>query len=186
IPHYPVSDHWPELSSLQRKAVCTVIAGIWHQLLSLRFDAIGSLHIDPTGKIDIGPVAVQNCKAPTPEIEYPKCGPFTTLREWLSAVAKHDVGFRYPATARDRELMANAIQIVDNSPLFTSSPSPPDPMDDDFVSTFVLMHIDLRPRNILVSPEDPTIITCVIDWEGVKITPIWNAYLAYVFMEENV
>ncbi|KAJ7669253.1 hypothetical protein DFH06DRAFT_1180415 [Mycena polygramma] len=165
------------MSSLQRKAACTALAQIWHQLLSLRFDTIGSLHIDSKDQISIGPIVVPNCQAASVGIEnpvYDKCGPLATVRDWLVAVARHDVRFKHPKSPRQLELMAAAIRQIETSPLLSSCPT--SPMDENLVSTLVLLHVDLCPRNVLVSPTDPTVIAAVIDWEGAHTTPIWTVH----------
>ncbi|KAJ7615021.1 hypothetical protein DFH06DRAFT_128018 [Mycena polygramma] len=177
IPGPSLAESWSKMPSSQRKAACTAMAGIWHQLLSTRFDSIGSLQIDSAGTTGMGPIAVDNCSSESPKIEDPTpelCGPFSTVREWLLAETKHDIGFRRPTSTHERTLIAAALQQVETSPLLSSPFT--SPMDEALVSTFVLLHDDLCPRNILVSPKDPTIITAIIDWEGAYTTPIWAVH----------
>ncbi|KAJ6499547.1 kinase-like domain-containing protein [Mycena vitilis] len=177
IPGSSLAQCWSTMSSSQRKAACTAMAGIWHQLLSMRFDSIGGLRIDFTDKISMGPIAVKNCSSESPDIEDPTlelCGPFSTVREWLLAETRHDIGFKRPKNPRQKQLIAAALQKVETSPIL--SPPFTSPMDEALVSTFVLLHDDLCPRNILVSPEDPTMITAIIDWEGACTTPIWAVH----------
>ncbi|KAJ7039858.1 hypothetical protein C8F04DRAFT_1085113, partial [Mycena alexandri] len=175
VPHPSLYAQWPTMSLAQRTTACTSIASIWDQLLSLRFQAIGSLRIDISGKIDVGPLVVRNCSSDSLNIQDPdpeKCGPFSTVREWLLATAKGHLDFQYSTSDHQHELVADAIQKVESTTLLDSRPPPP--MDRKHISTFVLRHIDLCPRNILVSPGDPTIITAVIDWEGACTAPIWD------------
>ncbi|KAJ7275102.1 hypothetical protein C8J57DRAFT_1224640 [Mycena rebaudengoi] len=180
IPDPSLEACWPSMSSTQREVACMAIANIIHRLLSCRFPSIGSLRIshtkEHTEEFDVGPVVVPNILtdlkmiSPAPE----KCGPFSTVREWLLALAKGGMRFQKveprPMDSEISFLMRNAIKQVNDSDLLSAGPS----ADNLLLSIFVLQHIDLRPHNLLVSPKNPGIITAVIDWEGACITPIWD------------
>ncbi|KAJ7076102.1 kinase-like domain-containing protein [Mycena belliarum] len=178
IPHRDASLYyrWPRMSRSQKEDACKAIAKIWHELLSLRFDAVGSLRIDEAGKIAMGPMAVPSCWASWEKPIYPAfedCGPFSTTREWLLSLAKQDIQIKdtidpeSDAGKRSKQLMQAAINKISRSPLLSSDPRTELPI--------TLVHVDLCASNILVSPDDPTIITAVIDWEGACTTPLWAA-----------
>ncbi len=42
----------------------------------------------------------------------------------------------------------------------------------DPVPTDDLVHLDYHPGNVLVHPEDPSVVTAVVDWEGARAGPI--------------
>lgn len=68
----------------QRRSVVTSVAEIWSQLLSLRFEAIGSLRTGsmPNECIDVGPL-VHIVRTREGDVSAPlqeKCGPFTSQR----------------------------------------------------------------------------------------------------------
>ncbi len=41
-------------------------------------------------------------------------------------------------------------------------------------SPFVLFHDDFQWSNVLVSPEDPTKLVGILDWEGSRVLPVWD------------
>ncbi|KAJ7076092.1 kinase-like domain-containing protein, partial [Mycena belliarum] len=178
IPHRDASLYyrWPRMSHSQKEDACRAVAKIWHELLSLRFDAVGSLRIDEAGKIAMGPIAVPSRFASLKKPIYPafeSCGPFSTAREWLLALARHDLMINdtfdpeLDEEKRRKQLMQAAIDKISGSPLLSS--------DHRIELPITLVHVDLCASNILVSPDDPTIITAVIDWEGACTTPLWAA-----------
>ncbi|KAL9600976.1 MAG: hypothetical protein Q9179_003029 [Wetmoreana sp. 5 TL-2023] len=46
--------------------------------------------------------------------------------------------------------------------------------EDPSVSAAVLWHDDLHLGNIFVNPEDPTTITCIIDWQSTHVSPLFR------------
>lgn len=46
--------------------------------------------------------------------------------------------------------------------------------DDDSIAIPVLWHDYLDSKNIFVDPEDPTQITCIIDWQAAHISPLFQ------------
>lgn len=161
------------MSSDQRKTVYSSVADIWSQLLSLRFQSIGSLTFTK-GQITVGPVALlpsSRLGDVSPPLQH-KCGPFSDTAQWLRALAHSDLSYvntRYPMTKQDLINVDNALLIIEkNSPFFTNCP------DNILLSSISLRPVDLCPYNILVSFDDPTKIVGVIDWEGTVTNPIWN------------
>jgi len=44
---------------------------------------------------------------------------------------------------------------------------------DPSIDHFVLFHEDIRTNNILVAYEDHTRVVGLVDWEGVRVLPMW-------------
>lgn len=172
IPHQTLSQRLTSMTSEQRRSAITSVAEIWSQLLSLRFNAIGSPGIGPDGRIDVGPLVLiiltrtGDTAPPSPK----KCGPFTTQRDWLLATARRDMAniSQKPLTVSQLHNLATTVSIIQSASALDNV------AHDGLLSTIVLEAIDLRPTNILVSNEDPTKIVSIIDWEGTRTCPIWN------------
>ncbi|KAJ7769081.1 hypothetical protein DFH07DRAFT_806828 [Mycena maculata] len=174
---------WETMNREQKHSICQSIAEYWNQLLSLRFDALGSLCIDQSGEITVGPLSMM-CSISAGAYDHPsrqKCGPFETPREWILAMAKGD--FRYKtrmrmvrgskdpiAEAKARQTqrlsrMETNVTLLSKLPLLYK---------DSPIHPIALCPVDFRMHNVIVSTEDPTIIVGVIDWEGTQTAPIWN------------
>ncbi|KAJ7606892.1 hypothetical protein FB45DRAFT_764967 [Roridomyces roridus] len=179
-----VMQTWPDMTSAQKHSICDSIADYWNQLLSLRFDTIGSL-ITGTGAgqpsvthITVGPLSMmcsQNQRAYASPSRN-KCGPFATVKEWLLAVAKLELRFKSRPQLPDpheeeRRLAAGARQTEANVALLKEKPLL---WNGGTTHSLALNPPDFRHHNVLVSFSDPTKILAVIDWEGTKVSPIWN------------
>lgn len=159
----------------QRKKVYSSVADIWAQLLSLRFTSIGSLHFPDqhSRKIALGPIAVLSSNR-VGDVSAPlrsSCGPFSKTVDWLRATARRELSYanvKYPLTKDDVENMAATMKTIERNAYFFEGPNA------TWLSSIAMEAVDLRPHNILVSPDDPTKIIGVIDWEGAKTSHIWN------------
>jgi hypothetical protein len=47
-----------------------------------------------------------------------------------------------------------------------------------------LFHPDFHTSNILVSQQDPTLVTGIVDWEFASILPLWNVYRVQSFLRD--
>jgi hypothetical protein len=160
------------MNTEQRRLVISSVAEIWSQLLSLRFDKIGSLSLGSDGHIIVGPM-VHHMLTRDAHISAPpreKCGPFASQRDWLLATANRDLDFitEEPPIASDLQNLATAVDILQSAPGLKVVAS------DAVLSAIVLEATDLQPSNILVSNDNPTKIVSIIDWEWARTTPIWN------------
>ncbi|TFK49157.1 hypothetical protein OE88DRAFT_1663582, partial [Heliocybe sulcata] len=157
---------WADMSPEQRTAAAVSIADVERQLLSLRFDSIGSLYdggqvgpmtfLPSNNSYDIGPP------------DDAKCGPFTSIREWIVAVALGELDYKtsYPTTPEREAHRAAALQALRSTPVFD------DPSVQDLCA-IALHHVDLTPGNIIVDFQDPTRVVGVIDWEGARTVPLF-------------
>lgn len=159
----------------QRKKVYSSVADIWAQLLSLRFTSIGSLHFPEhdSGEIALGPVAVLSSNR-VGDVSAPlrsNCGPFPKTVDWLRATARRDLSYdnvKYPLTEADYENINATLETIERNASFFDGPNA------NWLSSISLKAVDLRPHNVIVSPDDPTKIVGVIDWEGARTSHIWN------------
>ncbi|KZT23724.1 hypothetical protein NEOLEDRAFT_1179937 [Neolentinus lepideus HHB14362 ss-1] len=169
-------DVWRDMSPDQRTAAALSIADVYHELLGLRFDKIGSLYdgdkvgpmtfLPSNNRYDIGPPV------------HTKCGPFSSIREWLIALASGDLDYEtsYKTTPEMEKHREAALRVLCSTPVFD------DPSVQDLCA-ISLDHVDMTTSNILVDSQDPTRIVGVIDWEGARTVPLfaiqprWYAHL---------
>jgi hypothetical protein len=134
----------------------------------------------------MGLITVPNCISyPSTDIGDPipeECGPFSTVRNWLLALAKDEVAFRRPRSYRVQELISDAVQKVATSALFSSSSgSACDGRRSGFYhrsSTHRFSH------NILVSFLPKTQLSLLqSDWDGAVTMPIIQRVTSLVCIE---
>ncbi|TRM55885.1 hypothetical protein BD626DRAFT_415213 [Schizophyllum amplum] len=188
IPGVTLASQWSGMTREQRQEVCIKIAQIWAQLFSLRFPSVGSLYeaalSGPVNNgVTIGPMTV--IVGPMTFIPSPRgdrtappdpsrCGPFTSLKEWLLAIARLDMAFGDPRPLSEtvRGFIALVVADIEAAPdaLFGNPRT----------SAIVLEHIDLLPHNVLVRPDAPTDVLAIIDWEGARTVPLWAVQPRFV------
>ncbi|KAJ7174069.1 hypothetical protein C8R43DRAFT_977017 [Mycena crocata] len=173
---------WHEMTQDQKHSVCLTIADYWNQLLSLRFDAIGSLCFDQNQEITIGPLSML-CSNSDLAYDYPpraQCGPFTTARDWILAMANQEFDYKTrlylppgpdPVAAGKAGAAKAALRVDTNIALLSKLSLL---YKDSAIHPIALRPVDFRMHNVMVSAEDPTSITAVIDWEGTQTAPIWD------------
>lgn len=162
---------WPSLIDKQRQELMASVAGIWADIISSNFDAIGSLQADQrsTRGVSVGPMSFLAFECP--EAAFPRnAGPFTSIREYFLAQISQDLYFDvpWPKPANLPLWRAAARRGVDE--LFPSADCPWALREG---SRLVLNHIDFSPQNILVSKTQPTRVVSVIDWEGANVVPLF-------------
>ncbi|KAJ6614811.1 hypothetical protein B0H10DRAFT_2191330 [Mycena sp. CBHHK59/15] len=174
---------WKTMNSDQKRSVSLLIADYWSQLLSLHFDAIGSLCFDENGGISVGPLSMM-CSTSTLAYDYPPredCGPFVTPREWIMAMANKRLRYKTrmfihpdwkdPVTEGKAREAKQKIRVEANVSMLSKLPLL---YKDSATHPITLAPPDFRIHNVLVSEDDPTVITGVIDWEGTVTAPIWD------------
>ncbi|KAJ7456777.1 hypothetical protein B0H11DRAFT_1925598 [Mycena galericulata] len=167
------------MSRDQKVSICHSIAEYWNQLLSLRFDALGSLCIDAHGEITVGPLSMM-CSISGGDHGYPspeKCGPFSMPRDWILAMANGDCRYKtgpFPASTDSLTTEVRSQEqsrVETNVALLTKLPLS---YKGNAIHPLALYPPDFRMHNVIVSRDDPTKIMGVIDWEGTQTAPIWN------------
>ncbi|KAL1671018.1 kinase-like domain-containing protein [Schizophyllum commune] len=190
VPGVPLMEKWPNMTREEREEICLKISRIWGQLLSMRFPSVGSLYEAPSsgpadstvivGPTTFYPSAKANRTAPP---DPSRCGPFTSLKQWLLAIAPRDMAFGDPEPLSEvhRERMAAVVSDIESAPpsLFGDEQT-----RDDTTSAIVLEHIDLMPHNVLVRPDAPTDVLGIIDWEGARTVPLWA--VQPMFLEQDL
>ncbi|EPQ52154.1 kinase-like protein [Gloeophyllum trabeum ATCC 11539] len=161
---------WPDMSCDSRRAVAHSLANVFHQLLALRFNNIGSLQENEGGEISVGPMTFMpsNNTHHTAPPDSTKCGPFVSIKQWILALATGDLDFETSDTdtSEGSERRAAVVQDIQATTVF----------DDESLQDFcaiALEHVDLKLNNILVDPNDHTAIVGVIDWEGARTVPLF-------------
>lgn len=147
----------------------------------MEFPAIGSLLDDQD---TLGPLS-RSCSYPS--LLSLDCGPFKTTKEYLLANVSAELklvqenpenwrkqrnetanlsgGLEDTLIEDAREwlrLLHEGIRGLRNDLL-----DPPE-------NPFVFFHDDFQWSNVLVSPEDPTKLVGILDWEGSRVLPVWD------------
>jgi hypothetical protein len=54
---------------------------------------------------------------------------------------------------------------------------------EQWASTFHIWHDDLHQENIFVDPDDPTVVTAIIDWQSTSIMPLFDHTMCPAFLD---
>jgi hypothetical protein len=176
----------------ERDATIKSLGNIYGMMISLRFDGYGSLKPDMNGNMAIlGPLVepIPSLHRHHPLAEtgpWPASQPLAlhislTIRElqWLESTPGHQLfdewrSQMHPTEDCSKTLVAflelaqTLVQIVSSLHLLFPLPEP--------ACRPALVYPDFHYSNILVSHEDPTHVTGVVDWEFTSIVPLWAAY----------
>ncbi|ESZ92168.1 hypothetical protein SBOR_7463 [Sclerotinia borealis F-4128] len=185
-----LQERWSTMSGSQYTKCVQSICMTMKQLAALEFPAYGSIHFenasfDSTLKIPFGKGF---CIGPHCSTTYWGCNTSDTGRGGITAptgpwkdLAAYSLGLianghsklpssdihisrpSYFSTIKEHQsLLDSAQNILQN---LTTQPQ------IKHASAPTLLHADLHARNIFVSDEDPTLITCLIDWQSSSIEP---------------
>lgn len=177
-----ISQVWSDLSEEQKEVIVDRIAAIQRTMLAMRFPSIGSI-VDEDGTV-IGRLG-RSCAAP-PILRVGHRGPFASSKDFMLAyidselqyvredtvkwMAAREIRSDYNGGASDvtAEFATEWLELAHDAVAGL-----PDTTFQD--EQFSLFHDDFGLANIMVSSEDNTLITAVLDWEGCRISPSWNA-----------
>jgi len=183
IPGVLLKDVWNTMTASQHITCIQSIAHLVKELCAVDIPYYGSLY-SPTGENDdllafetdygIGPlwkphhsagelVQTDDTKDPTKNF-----GPWTNLGAYYTDHFK---------SAHSRTQRTEHAELLDIAQRTIETL-----LDQDFIRNAgapLLSHPDLHTRNIFVLPEDPTVITGIIDWQSAAVEP------AYVFAAET-
>ncbi|TFK49172.1 hypothetical protein OE88DRAFT_1646733 [Heliocybe sulcata] len=166
LEHLGVSlqDKWVDMSIEQRRKLASGIAEIWSELVQPEFDGIGSLW-RTQDTFRVGPVAPTS-SADALNAQDVNRGPFYHPEDWLVALASGQLGSRssVPPTPVEDDCMAQVADSLRDSPSLGNA---------DKHLPIGLQHANLHVGNILVDPEDPSVIVAVTNWEGARTAPLW-------------
>ena len=200
LPGGKLSDHWKaRRMEAWYDAAIQSLGNILGTIMSLTFDGYGSLKPDTNTQSILGPLIepIQSLHRHQPLSDtgpWPVSQPFATyfalaVREvqWLESATGRQLfdewrGEMHPEENRLTTLPAFvelAQTLVDIVPhMYLLFPLPEDACRP------ALFHPDFHSSNILVSQEDPTVITGVVDWEFASILPLWAAYTVPPSLED--
>ncbi|KJK66758.1 Phosphotransferase enzyme family protein [Aspergillus parasiticus SU-1] len=187
---------WPSMSTHQHMLCTKAISFLIKEMAALDFPAFGSLYfsdspIDQSKKVPlqderfcIGPSCSPIFWNTSPgELELyggpsVDCGPRMDLPSYSLGLIKSgytripqghmvkDEQLPYQGSIQDHtELLETSQKVLDRliqDPRILEAASP------------TLIHADLHKRNIYVSPDDPTVVTGVIDWQSTSVEPAFT------------
>ncbi|KAJ7084643.1 kinase-like domain-containing protein [Mycena belliarum] len=182
IPGRPLISQWMRFSAEERRRVVEQLADFQAQLLTLEFPTIGCL-TDADGTV--GPLGL-SCSYPF-SLRNANRGPFASSREFLLAhvQAELDLLTNRPADwTEQRQTWAACNGGFEDIPatyaiewfklLLDGITALPSDLIDPPESPFVLFHDDFNEGNIIMSSSDPAKVVGIIDWEGSRISPLWD------------
>ncbi|KAJ6505839.1 kinase-like domain-containing protein [Mycena vitilis] len=172
---------WERSSPEGRRKIMTRLADFQAQLLALTFPIIGCL-VDDNGTV--GPLGL-SCTYPFMLTKNNR-GPFASSKDFLLAHvhAELDLLTIHPAEWTEQRLKwggcNGGFDDVSRESAITwlqllldgIKALPTDQLAP--TETFVLFHNDFNSGNILVSWSDPTEVVGILDWEGSRISPLWD------------
>ncbi|KAB8200234.1 hypothetical protein BDV34DRAFT_217358 [Aspergillus parasiticus] len=168
---------WPSMSTHQHILCTKAISFLIKEMAALDFPAFGSLYFSDS-PID------QSKKVPLQDERFcigPSCSPIfwiPALASWnfmegqvLTAVPSGYTRIPQGHMVKDEQLPYQG-SIQDHTELLETSQKVLDRLIQDprilEAASPTLIHADLHKRNIYVSPDDPTVVTGVIDWQSTK------------------
>ncbi|KAJ5164822.1 uncharacterized protein N7500_006652 [Penicillium coprophilum] len=178
---------WAAMNSEQHMLCTKALSLMMKKMASLDFPAYGSLYfadapLHPDSKIPIEDsfcVPVFWNRNPGENELYggpsPNCGPWRDLASYCQGLI--DTGFsRLPKEAtNNRETLPHQGSIQGHIQLLKICQEVMQNLAGDKrikdAAIPVLLHPDFHKRNIYVSPDDPTVITGLIDWQSASIEP---------------
>ena len=171
----------------QRNLVITALGKISGQLYSCMFESYGSLNLQMNVDAIVEPILtlhrhhfLSDCGP------WPSSAPYALIiglvqreYQWLSSAGgqqlfsfyrakmhpKEDINLTRPVFLHLAESLIHLVAHLDTLfPICTQASRP------------TLSHPDYHFSNILVSHNDPTVVTGVVDWEFAAVVPFWDAY----------
>jgi hypothetical protein len=187
-----LAEHWNGMNIEQRGAIVKSLGMVLGELMSINLDGYGSLKptMDATDSI-LGPL-VEPIRSLHRDYTLTEAGPWSAsesgapflalaTRElhWLMSAPGRQLfeewrGSSYPQEDRSKTLPAFLqlarilVQVIPH--MYSLFPLP------QGACRPAMSHADFHYSNVLVSREDPTVITGVIDWEFTASLPLWAAY----------
>jgi hypothetical protein len=189
-----LSKVWRGLTKDQRDKIISQVATFEGQLLSKRFEFIGSLvrnHVDTN--FLVGPV--------TSYQHYPfvhDFGPWNSSKDYIMArleaeiqllVNKPDEWYQQRAYWQLHWQNGSALPLTYATAcyqLFAHGVRQLDLSSVQGLDHFALYHDDLDRNNIMVSYDDPTRVVGIVDWECARVKPIWQSVMHDAFLEANL
>ncbi|KAJ6622648.1 kinase-like domain-containing protein [Mycena sp. CBHHK59/15] len=172
---------WNTFTSDQRRNMIASLANFQAQLLELEFPAIGCL-VDEQGTV--GPLGL-SCTYPF--VLRDDCGPFKSSKDFLLAHVNAELDLltnHVDEWTEKRQFWANLNGGFEDLPreyaiqwfqlLLDGISALPFELLDPPENAFVLYHDDFNSGNILVSHADPTVVVGILDWEGSRVSPLWD------------
>ncbi|KAL8708512.1 MAG: hypothetical protein Q9225_007589 [Loekoesia sp. 1 TL-2023] len=193
---------WPKLPGNQRSQAVKQIVHFQKKFTASTFAGIGSLYYAKSlddrahsitvnrGQSDTAFSSKKFVIGPTTdprlseegrsEVECDR-GPWSWTDDYLVALGLHDTAYVrsgktppppgiFGGPGWYQPSVAGKISALEDYIKIARDPAPKDPS----ATVAVLWHHDLHSGNIFVDPDDPTHITCIIDWQSIHISPLFR------------
>ncbi|KAL8827064.1 MAG: hypothetical protein Q9170_007160 [Blastenia crenularia] len=207
-PGKELEQFWPELPADHKIQILTQLVQFQKRLTAPKFPGIGSLYYaeslnanDPcitleerqpknassSRKFVIGPTNDHRFKE-DPDDSSCDRGAWSRIEDYLVAVGRYSLdhthqgsvtpgifggpGWYQPSNSRKVAALNDYIKIT---PYLLP--------EDSTANTAVLWHDDLHSGNILVDPDDPGRIVCLIDWQSSHIAPLFRHHIRPTFLD---
>ncbi|OBT60770.1 hypothetical protein VE03_09755 [Pseudogymnoascus sp. 23342-1-I1] len=184
---------WGEMTQLSKLELIKGLTILEHQLACIRLPAYGSLYLrdscpdlvryqpldtagDSSGSYCVGP-SCERAYMLEPDVSSMKNmdkGPWTSISAFGKAIANTQINritrevqvqlgtFYHGTSAEQIDLLQDTIEIMEllhTHPILSRHAQP------------ILWHSDLHMGNIFISPDDPSRIVSLIDWQSISILP---------------
>ncbi|PIG86651.1 hypothetical protein AARAC_005358 [Aspergillus arachidicola] len=169
---------WPSMSTHQHMLCTKAISFLIKEMAALDFPAFGSLYfsdspIDHPIFWNTSPGELELYGGPSVD-----CGPWMDPSSYSLGLIKSGYT-RIPQgyMVKDEQLPYRG-SVQDHTELMKASQKVLDRLIQDSriqkAASPTLIHADLHKRNIYVSPDDPTVVTGVIDWQSTSVEPAFT------------
>jgi hypothetical protein len=191
-----LADVWHHFTDDQKDKVVSQVATFEGQLLSKRFESIGSPFGNPfDSNFQVGPtIPVSGQYVPLDR----NFGPWNSSMDYIMAYMEAEIHLLENESDKWHQQRTrwirqnggqNALSLTDATScykLFMNGLCRLDLSAFQGLDYFTLFHEDLCIGNIMVSYDDPAHIVAIVDWEGSKIVPIWRSLMYDGFLEANL
>ncbi|RPD60113.1 hypothetical protein L226DRAFT_535046 [Lentinus tigrinus ALCF2SS1-7] len=176
-----VESLFPSMTPFEQNMIIAAIARWMVELFQHRFEAIGSLRVDAPNGQRIGPVVMKPFYTDGRSKLSLDRGPFNSAREYYRACAQRELDSSRMLFVQDappsyqHELEESRLMVERIAGLLCDLTTRCEGLDDDDpeMAPFSLDIHEIGLKNIFVSPDNPTNILCVTDWQYTNTHPLW-------------
>jgi len=187
LPGGCLADRWQDMTTDQRNLIITALGKISGQLYSCTFEGYGSLNLQMSVDALVEPILslhrhhfLSDCGP------WPSSAPYAPIialvhreYEWLCSADGQQLFYSWRAKMHPKEDINVTLPVfLHLAKSFIQFAAHLETLFPIHVQAFrpTLSHPDFHFSNILVSHDDPTVVTGVVDWEHAAVLPFWDAY----------
>ncbi|RDX57262.1 hypothetical protein OH76DRAFT_1395054 [Lentinus brumalis] len=176
-----VESVFPSMTPFEQNSIVAALARWMVELSKLRFEAIGSLRTDGKNDFRIGPVVMKPFYVDGRSKLSLDRGPFASARGYYRACAQRELDssrmlfVQGAPESYQQGLEESRLTVERITGLLCDLTDRCEGLDDDDpeMAPFSLDIHEIALKNIFVSPENPTNILSVADWQYVNARPLW-------------